>query len=674
MLRSLFSGVSGLKNQQTSMDVISNNIANATTTAFKASRITFSDALSETLSGARGTAGNFGGANPIQVGRGSVISSIDTNYKQGSLDSTGLITDLAINGKGFFVLSDGEKKYFSRAGALQVQEDGTLMAQGGTHYVQGRLADSDGKLNSTTTMSNIILPFGRKEPAKATDDIQLYCNLDVNASKVEEWLGSTSLTVNGEAATSSTDIAKLDNTAIYAGDVIEISGKDKEGNRISTTFTYGFDGTKIDDLINVVNDLFKSEDQESGASLIIDDNGKLRLRANRAGETDISIFMKSASNNHEATTETHVSETGWIAEAGANSATRLNAINQITTPYVSGDTLDITVGGETQTFTFNTGNETISDLVDWINNASTFTAGGAGVSVEINSDGVIVNNGINGDIAVVNGAANTGSGLDGNPPRYTIQLGSASLGTQLNNIMSTERGKVITDYAAGDTLRITGTNPDGSEISTEFTFEDGTETVEDLLALINRTYTGVTATINTEGNIILTDNSTGDSRTSISITNGPLNSTGTGLDLTFSTEVFSSDEVFRRAAGTNAVDHDEINSLSQITTDYINNDLLVVTINGETHNFVYGVQNDGTSLGDLVDWINSGVFSGAASSVVAGMDSNGSIVDIGAGSYAIDIAEGTNNAGAGMANPVPGTPVQYTILNEGGAHATTNIN
>ncbi|HPK41539.1 MAG TPA: flagellar hook-basal body complex protein, partial [Candidatus Cloacimonadota bacterium] len=92
MLRSLYSGITGVKNQQAQMDVISNNIANVNTTGFKSNRITFADALSETVSGARGTAGNFGGANPVQIGRGSVVSSVDTNYKQGSLDSTGQVT------------------------------------------------------------------------------------------------------------------------------------------------------------------------------------------------------------------------------------------------------------------------------------------------------------------------------------------------------------------------------------------------------------------------------------------------------------------------------------------------------------------------------------------------------------------------------------------------------
>ena len=152
MLRSLFSGVSGLKNEQSQMDVISNNISNLNTTGFKRGRITFADTLSETLSGARGTAGNFGGSNPIQIGRGARISSIDTDFKQGSLDSTGIATDIAINGKGFFIVTDGQSRYYSRAGAFQMQKDGSLMAQGGSHYIMGWLADNDGNIESTTSL------------------------------------------------------------------------------------------------------------------------------------------------------------------------------------------------------------------------------------------------------------------------------------------------------------------------------------------------------------------------------------------------------------------------------------------------------------------------------------------------------------------------------------------
>ena len=97
MMRSLFSGVSGLKNHQTRMDVVGNNISNVNTTGFKSSRATFSDMLSQTLTGAAAPTDNLGGTNPKQIGLGSSVSSIDLLFTNGSVQSTGKNTDLALS-------------------------------------------------------------------------------------------------------------------------------------------------------------------------------------------------------------------------------------------------------------------------------------------------------------------------------------------------------------------------------------------------------------------------------------------------------------------------------------------------------------------------------------------------------------------------------------------------
>ncbi|MCC7104530.1 MAG: flagellar hook-basal body complex protein [Chloroflexi bacterium] len=119
MMRSLFAAISGLKNHQTMMDVVGNNISNVNTTGFKGARITFQDIISQTLRQASGASARFGNQNPIQVGLGSQISGIDTLLAQGALQSTGRPTDLAIQGDGFFVLSDNATTptyFFTRDG------------------------------------------------------------------------------------------------------------------------------------------------------------------------------------------------------------------------------------------------------------------------------------------------------------------------------------------------------------------------------------------------------------------------------------------------------------------------------------------------------------------------------------------------------------------------------
>jgi len=108
MMRSLYSGVSGLQNHQTRMDVIGNNISNINTTGFKRNRVNFQDLLYQQLSGAARPTDTLGGINPKEVGLGMSVASIDTVHIQGSLQSTGVGTDLAISGTGFFVLDNNE--------------------------------------------------------------------------------------------------------------------------------------------------------------------------------------------------------------------------------------------------------------------------------------------------------------------------------------------------------------------------------------------------------------------------------------------------------------------------------------------------------------------------------------------------------------------------------------
>ncbi|GAB6180195.1 hypothetical protein JCM14036_15140 [Desulfotomaculum defluvii] len=122
MLRSLYSGISGMKNHQTRMDVVGNNIANVNTTGYKAGRVNFQDTLSQTTS--------FGGdgTNPVQVGLGSAVSSVSNNFIQGPTQNTGRTLDLAIQGNGFFVVKDkANNEFYSRDGVLFIDDNGYLV-------------------------------------------------------------------------------------------------------------------------------------------------------------------------------------------------------------------------------------------------------------------------------------------------------------------------------------------------------------------------------------------------------------------------------------------------------------------------------------------------------------------------------------------------------------------
>ncbi len=185
MMRSLFAGVSGLRNHQVRMDVIGNNIANVNTVAFKSSRVTFEEAFAQMVQGASrpaGAASNVsGGTNPIQVGLGMNIGSIDLLFTQGNLENTGVTTDLAIQGDAFFVASDGRRNYFTRSGNLQLDADGRLVSSTNGYVIQGRVAQ-DGEL--TDTIGDIVLPFGQKSSARATSMVSVGGNLDAEAAGV----------------------------------------------------------------------------------------------------------------------------------------------------------------------------------------------------------------------------------------------------------------------------------------------------------------------------------------------------------------------------------------------------------------------------------------------------------------------------------------------------------
>lgn len=179
MLRSLYSGVSGLRNNQTRMDVIGNNIANVNTVAFKAGRVTFKEGFAQLLQGASRPPGDQGGINPIQIGLGMQIGSIDQIFNQGNLETTGLNTDLAIQGDSFFVVRKGNQSYFTRAGNFQVDALGQMVSPANGFIVQGRMYDN-GLLQDG--IRDIRLPFGQKVSAKPTTETTLAGNLNASAS------------------------------------------------------------------------------------------------------------------------------------------------------------------------------------------------------------------------------------------------------------------------------------------------------------------------------------------------------------------------------------------------------------------------------------------------------------------------------------------------------------
>lgn len=178
MMRSMFSGVSGLRNHQTRMDVIGNNIANVNTIGFKGSRVNFQDILSQNLQGAAAPQGNRGGTNPMQIGLGMSMASIDTIFTDGSTQTTGKQTDLALQGQGFFIVNDGDTSYYTRAGNFDFDTSGNYIVPGTGLKVQGWMADANGAINTTGAIGDIQIPIGTSMTPEPSQTITMTKNLD----------------------------------------------------------------------------------------------------------------------------------------------------------------------------------------------------------------------------------------------------------------------------------------------------------------------------------------------------------------------------------------------------------------------------------------------------------------------------------------------------------------
>ncbi|MFS8640194.1 MAG: flagellar hook protein FlgE [Symbiobacteriaceae bacterium] len=184
MMRSMYAAISGLRNHQLRMDVIGNNIANVNTVGYKASRVTFRELFSQTLRGASAPTNQRGGTNPLQVGLGTALAGIDVIHQPGNAQSTGVPTDMAIEGDGFFVLQDPRGGYvYSRAGDFRLDAQGYLVNADGLQ-VLGWQAAQNGTLPppDPTNLDAIQIPVDLMMPAQASTQITWSANLDASAA------------------------------------------------------------------------------------------------------------------------------------------------------------------------------------------------------------------------------------------------------------------------------------------------------------------------------------------------------------------------------------------------------------------------------------------------------------------------------------------------------------
>ncbi|OJF77627.1 MAG: flagellar hook protein FlgE [Treponema sp. CETP13] len=231
MMRSLYSGVSGMQNHQTKMDVIGNNVSNVNTTGFKYGRVNFQDMISQQLSGASAPTEEIGGTNPKEVGLGMQVASIDTIFTQGNLQSTGVSTDLAIQGNGFFVMKNGEETFYTRSGSFGVDENGTLLNPANGLKVQGWTAQQqDGEMiiNTAGIPGDLTIPVGQKDPPAATQNVNFACNLNKSTPEIPEEGATDADILKGTWATETKVYDSFGNTHTLNVSFQRVTGSDNQ--------------------------------------------------------------------------------------------------------------------------------------------------------------------------------------------------------------------------------------------------------------------------------------------------------------------------------------------------------------------------------------------------------------------------------------------------------------
>ena len=239
----LSAGVTGLESYQKMLDIAGDNLANVGTTAFKSSRITFSQLLSETIKTASQPTSTVGGTNPQQLGHGVGVASITPIMTQGNISNTGNPLDLAIEGEGYYALNDGSQDLYTRMGAFAIDANSRLVDPATGNIVQriGTVGESDGF--QTAGNSDVCVPTDVSMPANATTEVKVTGNLSTDAAftttQTNALTSNIAFTVDGSGAGATKKISELDQYTgtTWANGTLTFSGYKPDGTTLGSTPT-----------------------------------------------------------------------------------------------------------------------------------------------------------------------------------------------------------------------------------------------------------------------------------------------------------------------------------------------------------------------------------------------------------------------------------------------------
>lgn len=300
----LSAGVTGVQAHQKMLDVAGNNLANVNTVGFKASRIIFSELLSETIKKASQPTSTSGGTNPQQMGSGVGIAGITPNMAQGNIVNTGNPLDLALDGNGYFVLSDGGQNLYTRAGAFTVDAAGNLVDPATGFIVQriGSVGESDGF--QTVGDSNVAIPYDVAIAANATTSITAAGNLsaDDTLATAQKNVMKSDITFTTTAGASAIGATEIDGLSQFSGTAttgtIAISGFNHDGTDLTVGSTFLVNATAdLDGLVAYINTILTANpNADTSIDVASLANGRIVITDGASGysKADIKLTYTAA--------------------------------------------------------------------------------------------------------------------------------------------------------------------------------------------------------------------------------------------------------------------------------------------------------------------------------------------------------------------------------------------
>jgi flagellar hook protein FlgE len=404
--------LSGLNASDTALATISNNLANLNTTGYKDTTVNFQDMFYNLL-------GSNGSGDQLQVGSGTSVASINTNFSGGSVQSTGVDTDVAITGNGFFVVQNGSNTYYTRAGDFTQDSNGYLVTADG-YQVMGYPA-TNGVVNTNGGLTPIQLPIGMTSPPSATTDFSIQANLSANATVGDSY--NTSVTVYDSLGTA--HVLNVDFT--YTG--LTASGS-------------GWSYTATLPSSDIKNGVGTSTTVATG-NLTFDSSGNL------TSTTPVALSVASLADGSSLALNwnlTNASGQGLITQVSGASAT--NSISQ--NGNTSGTLTGFSIGSDgTITGAFTNGSQILGQvaLANFANLQGLTKQGDSNFAATISSGSAVIG---------TPGTSSLGTLTGG-----SLELSNVDMSTEFSNLIIAERGfqanaKSVTtfDQIAQDTINL----------------------------------------------------------------------------------------------------------------------------------------------------------------------------------------------------------------------------